>query len=105
MLSFVNSFMAWYLKKRIPTMEYFFTNGIAVQEQVFNDLLIEIKKTSFGRDFKLKEVNSIDEFRNSVPLFSYDDIKPYIDRVMHGEQKVLWPGEINWFAKSSGTTI
>ena len=42
-------------------MEYFFTNGIAVQEQVFNDLLIEIKKTSFGRDFKLKEVNSIED--------------------------------------------
>lgn len=104
MLAFVNSFMSWYLKKRIPTMEYFFTNGIAVQEQVFKDLLVEIKKTSFGRDFKLDEVNSIDEFRNRVPLFSYDDIKPYIDRVMRGEQKVLWPGEINWFAKSSGTT-
>lgn len=104
MLAFVNSFMSWYLKKRMPAIEKFFTNGIAVQERVFQELLVEIKKTSFGRDFKLKDVSTIDQYRKQVPLFSYDDIKPYINRVMHGEQKVLWPGEINWFAKSSGTT-
>jgi hypothetical protein len=104
MLSFINSFMSWYLKKRIPVLKHNFSNGVEVQEQMFKSLLSQVQKTSFGRDFKLKEVSTIDQYRTRVPLFHYDDIKPYIQRVMQGEQKVLWPGDINWFAKSSGTT-
>lgn len=104
MLSFVNSFMAWYLKRRIPVMEYGFENAAEVQFQMFKNLLNQACRTSFGRDFHLKEIKTIDEYRQRVPLFTYDAIKPYIQRVMQGEQKVLWPGDINWFAKSSGTT-
>lgn len=104
MLGFVNSFMSWYLRKRIPTIEYNMQHGAEVQLKVFNNLISEVRKTSFGRDFKLYEVKTIDEYRKRVPLFEYDQIKPYIQRVMHGEQRVLWPGDINWFAKSSGTT-
>ncbi len=104
MLSFINSFMSWYLKKRIPTIKHMFNHGAEVQDEMFKTLLSQAKKTSFGRDYKLNEIKTLDEYRNRVPLFHYDDIKPYIQRVMHGEQKVLWPGEINWFAKSSGTT-
>lgn len=104
MLAFVNSFMSWYLKKRISTIQYSFTNAKEVQLRVFNELLQEARKSSFGRDHKLADVKSIQEYQHAVPLFEYDDIKPYINRVMLGEQKVLWPGEINWFAKSSGTT-
>lgn len=104
MLGFVNSFMSWYLKKRIPTIEYSFKHGIEVQREMFRSLLKEARRTSFGRDYRLTEVKTIDEYRDRVPLFEYDDIKPYIQRVMNGEQRVLWPEEINWFAKSSGTT-
>lgn len=104
MLSFVNSFMSWYLKRRIPVMEYGFENAAEVQFQMFKSLIAQASRTSFGRDFHLKEIKSIEEYRNRVPLFTYDAIKPYIERVMQGEQKVLWPGDINWFAKSSGTT-
>jgi|TARA_B110000879_G_scaffold201816_1_gene277392 hypothetical protein len=104
MLGFVNSFMSWYLKKRIPLIEHSFRNGADVQHQMFTELMGEARKTSFGRDFKLAEVKTIDQYRERVPLFEYDDLKPYIQRVMHGEQRVLWPGDITWFAQSSGTT-
>jgi len=104
MLSFVNSFMSWYLKRRIPQMEYAFENAAEVQQQMFKSLLAQAGRTSFGRDFHIKDIKTIEEYRNRVPLFQYDDIKPYIKRVMQGEQRVLWPGDINWFAKSSGTT-
>jgi beta-glucosidase-like glycosyl hydrolase len=39
-----------------------------------------------------------------VPIQTYDTLKPYIERMLKGEQNVLWPSEIKWFAKSSGTT-
>lgn len=104
MLAFVNSFMSWYLKKRIPTIAYNNMNGAEVQQRVFKELLQEARNTTFGKDHKLKNVGSIKEFQEKVPLRDYEELKPYIERVMQGENRVLWPGEINWFAKSSGTT-
>lgn len=104
MLAFVNSFMSWYLKKRIPTIAYNNVNGAEVQQRVFKELLQEARNTTFGKDHKLKNVGSIKEFQEKVPLRDYEELKPYIERVMQGENRVLWPGEINWFAKSSGTT-
>ncbi len=104
MLPFVNSFMSWYLKKRIPVMEYSFANPAEVQYKNFKHLLGQVSNTSFGKEFKLNEVKTIKQYQERVPLFTYDQLKPYINRVMHGEQNVLWPGETNWFAKSSGTT-
>ena len=96
--------MSWYLKKRIPIIEQSFRDGVATQHKTFEELLIQARRTSFGKDFKLAEVKTIDEYRERVPLFEYDDIKPYIQRAMYGEQSVLWPGDTTWFAKSSGTT-
>lgn len=79
-------------------------NGAEVQQRVFKELLQEARNTTFGKDHKLKNVGSIKEFQEKVPLRDYEELKPYIERVMQGENRVLWPGEINWFAKSSGTT-
>ncbi len=104
MLSFVNSFMSWYLKKRIPVMENSFLNPGEVQQKVFTDLISEAKNSSFGSEYNFSSIQTIKDFQEKIPLFTYDEIKPYISRAMHGESDVLWPGEITWFAKSSGTT-
>lgn len=104
MLNLVNSFMSWYLKKRVHAIEYFISNTEDVQHETFMRLLSQVKKTTFGKDFDLKSVNNYEAYKSRVPIHRYDDIKPYIQRCMEGEQKVLWPGEIQWFAKSSGTT-
>lgn len=96
--------MSWYLKKRVDAIEYFIANSSAVQEETFVRLLSQLKKTKFAKDHGLEDVSDYEGFKKQVPIHSYDDIKPYIERVMKGEQNVLWPGEITWFAKSSGTT-
>ena len=104
MLNFVNSFMSWYLRKRIPAIEYSMENRADVQHQTFQQLLSNLKKTKFGYDHHINDVNSYDTFKERIPVRRYDELKPYIQKVMEGEQKVLWPGDIKWFAKSSGTT-
>jgi hypothetical protein len=96
--------MAWNLKKRISTMEYAFNNGAEVQLDTFNALLKEGRKTVFGKEFNFDIIQTIPQYMETIPLFTYDRIKPYIQRMMSGEQCVLWSGDINWFAKSSGTT-
>ncbi|MBR9918994.1 GH3 auxin-responsive promoter family protein [bacterium] len=103
-MNFVNSFMSWYLRKRIPAIEHCMEHPAEVQEQTFKHLLGQLKKTRFGYEHHIQDVNSYREFKERIPIRNYDELKPYIEQVMKGEQKVLWPGDIKWFAKSSGTT-
>ena len=85
-------------------MVYAFNNGAEVQLGTFNALLKEGRKTVFGKEFNFDTIHTISQYMETVPLFTYNSIKPYIQRMMGGEQSVLWSGDINWFAKSSGTT-
>lgn len=78
--------------------------SVAAQQAVFAGLLHHAKDTQFGREHGLKEVNNLREFKRRVPVRTYDEFKPWIDAARAGEMDVIWPGKIQWFAKSSGTT-
>jgi len=103
-MAFVKSVLNWWLKKRIHQIELFNKYPIEVQEDVFNKLITTSRNTEWGKKFDYKSINSISDFQSRVPISSYEDIKPFIDRLRKGEQNILWPEEITWFAKSSGTT-
>ena len=64
----------------------------------------EAKDTEWGKKHDYPNIKTIDQFKQKVPIQDYDTIKPFIEKLMKGEQNVLWPSEIRWFAKSSGTT-
>lgn len=67
-------------------------------------LVNSAQNTEWGKKFDYKSINNRDTFKQRVPVQTYDDVKPYIERMMRGEQNVLWNSEIEWFSKSSGTT-
>lgn len=92
------------MKKRIHQIELFIKYPHDVQEEIFRKLIQTANQTEFGRKYKFNEINKYDQFCSRVPIHSYEDIYPYINRLMRGEQNVLWPSEIKWFSKSSGTT-
>ncbi|WP_185154021.1 GH3 auxin-responsive promoter family protein [Fulvivirga sp. M361] len=92
------------MKKRIHDIELFIKYPHEVQEDILHELIRKAKNTEFGKKFGFESVRSYDNFKNNVPVQSYEQLFPYIDRIMKGEQNVLWPTEITWFAKSSGTT-
>lgn len=77
---------------------------VEMQRTLFARLLAEGRRTSFGREHGLKDVRNLREFRKHVPIRTYDELKPFIDRAREGQNDVLWPGETRWFAKSSGTS-
>ncbi len=74
------------------------------QDLVFQNLIQTASVTEWGKNFKYSTINNFDEFRKRIPVQDYDSLKPWIQRMMKGEQNILWPSEIRWFAKSSGTT-
>jgi hypothetical protein len=75
-----------------------------VQNELFNRLIAEAQLTRFGMQYGFSDITSYDQFRERVPIHTYENLYPYIERLMRGEQNILWPSEIKWFSKSSGTT-
>ncbi len=100
----VNSLMSWYLKRRIPAIEQMMNRPLDIQQEQFFKLIRTAQITEFGRKYEFKSIHNTKIFKERVPVTNYDDFKHYIDRMMLGEQNILWPSEVNWFAKSSGTT-
>ncbi len=85
-------------------IEQWVLNPVAVQREVLQHLVTSAQYTEFGRKYNFSKLFSIKEFKKAVPIHEYDDLKPYIQRIMQGEENLLWNTPINWFAKSSGTT-
>jgi hypothetical protein len=67
-------------------------------------MLLAAKETEFGKKHNFSQVNTYEDFKKLVPLQEYASVQPYVERMMQGEQQLLWPSETKWFAKSSGTT-
>ena len=74
------------------------------QREVLQDLITSAQYTEFGRKYNFSELYDLKDFKQSVPVHEYEDLKPYIQRIMDGEQNILWNTPVSWFAKSSGTT-
>lgn len=85
-------------------IEQWLTDPISAQREVLQDLVTHGQYTEFGRKYGFTELFSIRRFKEAVPIHEYDDLKPYIERIMQGEENILWNTPVSWFAKSSGTT-
>ena len=103
-MGLINSILTWVMKKRIHQIELFMKYPHDVQEELFKRLIQSGELTQFGSQYGFRDIQNYSQYRERVPVFTYETFFPYIDRLMRGEQNVLWPSEIKWFSKSSGTT-
>ncbi|QQL49302.1 GH3 auxin-responsive promoter family protein [Mucilaginibacter ginkgonis] len=103
-MTVLNSVFNWLMKKRIHQIELFKKYPNEVQEEWFEKLISAAEHTEWGKKYHYKSIEHLHQFKERVPIQTYDTLKPYIERMLKGEQQILWPSEIKWFAKSSGTT-
>ncbi|RMG24758.1 MAG: hypothetical protein D6730_12170 [Bacteroidetes bacterium] len=94
----------WFLKRRMDQVERFMRFPHETQEQLLLQLLEKARNTCWGKTYGYADIRNAESFRKWVPLSTYEQLFPFIDRAFRGEADVLWPGKMNWFAKSSGTT-
>ena len=92
------------MKKRMHQIELFMKYPLEVQDELFKKLVTTARNTEFGRTHGFADIHNAEQFRRLIPVFTYEDIHPYVERNMTGEQNLLWPSDVKWFAKSSGTT-
>lgn len=103
-MEILNSILSWVMKKRIHQIELFMKYPHEVQNELLEEMVKKSAKTEYGKQYGFGTIENYEHFKNKVPVVSYEDLYPYIERLMKGEQNVLWHSEIRWFAKSSGTT-
>jgi len=100
----LTSIINWLNVKRVHQLDLIRKYPAEVQQETFIKLITRAADTEWGRKYGYDSITSIEEFQRQVPVQSYEEVKPYISRLRKGEQNLLWPGDIRWFAKSSGTT-
>jgi hypothetical protein len=100
----INSIASWVLKQRIHQIELFLKYPNEVQEELLMNLIRRAENTVIGVQYDFSSITSYTTFSERVPVSSYEDLQPLIERTRQGEQNVFWDAPIKWFAKSSGTT-
>jgi hypothetical protein len=100
----INSIISWFLKKRKHQIDLFIKYPKEVQDELLSDLIETGKYTEYGRNYDFVNIKSYEDFKDKVPIVHYESLVPYIERARANEPDILWPGQMKWFAKSSGTT-
>ncbi|SHI44766.1 GH3 auxin-responsive promoter [Hymenobacter daecheongensis DSM 21074] len=100
----IGSILTWAVQRRLASIDHFRQHPHEVQQRVFRELLRTAGATEWGRRYGFLDAPGPREFAQRVPVSSYEQLYPALERVLRGEADVLWPGRVLWFAKSSGTT-
>ncbi len=91
-------------RMRLWRIEGWKANPRDSQREILQDLVTSAQYTEFGKKYNFSKLFSVKQFKETVPIHEYEDLKPYIHRLMGGETNLLWNTPVSWFAKSSGTT-
>lgn len=103
-MAFINSILSIFTQKRLVQIDFFKANPVKVQRNTLQELLAKAADTEYGQKYNFNTILTAEQYRERLPIVHYEDIQEYITRMMNGANNILWPEEIKWFAKSSGTT-
>lgn len=100
----ITSLAKLYFASRQQAVERYNTQAEELQMKVMQHLVQRAAQTEWGSIHHFDQIRSYEDFSKSMAVNSYEELKGYIDRMRHGEKDILWPGQVRWYAKSSGTT-
>ena len=93
-------FSKWVMKKNSTWVD----SPLVAQEKVFHQLISSAVHTEFGKQHHFDRIKDYQDFTENVPLATYEDLKPYIEKVQKGGKDILWPDKPIYLSKTSGTT-
>ena len=103
-LSLVNKIATFVTNPYAQRLELIRNKPIELQQKVLFHILKMARETEYGSKYGFGEIRTYEDYRERVPIVSYEEFQPIIERARRGEENIFWPGKISWFAKSSGTT-
>ncbi|MAM17702.1 MAG: GH3 auxin-responsive promoter family protein [Bacteroidota bacterium] len=99
--SFASKIFAKSVRKKIDKWAQ---DPFQTQQKVFENLISEAAQTEFGKDHDFASISKMEDFQQKVPIRDYEQLKPYVEKMVAGEENILWPGKPLYYAKTSGTT-
>ena len=93
--SFAAKIFAQYIHNKVQAWA---TKPLETQEKVFRDLITQAQHTQFGKDHDFANIKTFQDFAAKVPIRDYEQLRPYVDRVVKGEEDILWKGKPIYFA-------
>lgn len=103
-MDFLTKAVLPFFRYRLNQIESHVMHADAVQHKQLSRLIDVAGQTEWGKKYDYKSIRNYETFHERIPIQQYDDIKPYVERMLQGEQGLIWPTPVKWFAKSSGTT-
>ena len=103
-MDFLTKTVLPFFRYRLKQIESHVMHADAVQQKQLSRLIDVSKQTEWGKKYDYKSIRNYETFQERIPIQQYDDVKPYVERMLQGEQGLIWPTPEKWFAKSSGTT-
>lgn len=103
-MKFLSPAISKLARMRLWRIRNWINHPVASQREVLQDLVTAAQYTVFGKKYHFSKLFTVKQFKHQVPIHEYDEIRPYIEQMMNGEDNVLWNTPVSWFAKSSGTT-
>ncbi|MCC2545768.1 GH3 auxin-responsive promoter family protein [Hymenobacter sp. BT175] len=100
----ISELLTWAVQRRLAKIDFIRQHPHEAQRAVLQSLLTTARSTEWGQRFGFSDNPGGAEFARRVPVSTYEQLYPHLERVLQGEADVLWPGRVTWFAKSSGTT-
>jgi hypothetical protein len=100
----IASAITWYFRQRHDELWQLISEAEKHQLELLEVFTDKLSRTEYGRYYGIKGKLKYDEFVRLIPVITYEELKPFIQRTMNGVQQLIWPADITWFAKSSGTT-
>jgi GH3 auxin-responsive promoter len=96
--------LTWLVARRLRQMEAVWRDAVPVQERALQTLVLRARDTVWGRTHGFRDVRGAADFQRRVPVTTYLDVRPLVERAIRGERDVLWPGRPAEYCKTSGTT-
>lgn len=103
-MAVIPSIIRRFYAKRINQIDHFKKYPVETQHHTLSDIIAVAAATEWGREYDYSSIRSVKDYQSRVPVRSYEEYLPYIERLRNGENNLTWPGYFKWFAKSSGTT-
>ncbi len=103
-MAVIPSIIRRFYAKRINQIDHFKKYPVETQQHTFSKIIAVAAATEWGREYDYSSIRSIKDYQSRVPVRSYEEYLPCIERLRNGESNLTWPGYFKWFAKSSGTT-
>jgi hypothetical protein len=103
-MAIIPSLIKQFFTKRINQIEHFRKYPVETQKENLFRIITAAALTEWGRKYDYSSIRSVEDYQSRVPVRAYEEYLPFIERLRKGESNLTWPGDIKWFAKSSGTT-